>query len=440
LKRFDILVIGSGMGGMCAAARLAHEGYRVLVIESQARIGGRCSTWCHEGFKLTTGVVGIERCGIVEGFFHSLGLPFDVRPADDLCYLIDGKPVAVTTRGGMRRLLTASGGDTMEVDRVMEAIARGLKWQAPSSDLTLKEWLGKYIRDGRLEHIFQTLVSVPLMAGMEDISAAAFFDFIRNLKRVPRFGYAPGGAIALPEALEGHILKHHGEVWTQAEAIGIRIENHAARGARIRHLDREKTVAASAVISNIGPKKTARLAGRKNLDRDERHILDKRLRPARSICLQIATDEPLLTRNHLWVTGCRRISRLHQPTAVCPELAPTGRHLIVAMATVPWADQPLDLDAEVAICRNDLAGLFPGFWDKAEILSADSYSGDRPAMHAWPGRDAPIKTSVINLYNVGDGVKSPGLTGLPAVVDAAKQCATDVCQRINLIKSLAAAS
>ena len=109
VKRFDVLVIGSGMGGLCTAARLAEQGFRVLVIESAVRIGGRCSTYCRDGFKLATGVVGIERRGLVEDFFGSLGLPFDVRPADDLRILIGNKQVAVTRRGGMKRLLSAAG-------------------------------------------------------------------------------------------------------------------------------------------------------------------------------------------------------------------------------------------------------------------------------------------------------------------------------------------
>lgn len=440
MKQFDVLVIGAGMGGMCAAARLAHDGYHVLVVESLSRIGGRCSTRCHEGFRLTTGVVGIERDGIVEAFFNDLGVPFDVRTADDLCYLIDGKPVSVPPREGMKHLLAASGGEAREIDRVMNAIVRGLKWQPPSSDLTLRQWLAQYTRDDGLEQIFETLSTAALMVGVEELSAAAFFHFIDHLNRVPRFGYAPEGAIALPAALESHILKNQGEVWTRAEAKRIRIENGTARGALIYHLGKEEAVEASVVISDVGPHATARLAGPENLDLDELRILENRVRPARCICIQLAADHCPFEQTQLWVAGCRRIRRIYQPTRVCPELAPEGRHLIVVLAGVPWTSRGIDLEEETSICRIDLERLSPGLWERAERLAVEAFDGDRPAMHAWPGRDAPIRTSVINLYNVGDGVKSPGLTGLPAVVDAAEKCALDVRRRINLIQSSAAAS
>ncbi len=43
------VVVGAGLGGLATAARLAHAGYRVTVLERQAVPGGRrcsgCCTW-----------------------------------------------------------------------------------------------------------------------------------------------------------------------------------------------------------------------------------------------------------------------------------------------------------------------------------------------------------------------------------------------------------
>ena len=50
-KQVDVLVIGSGIGGMCAAAYLAHKGYEVLVTEALPRIGGHCSTFEYRRIK-----------------------------------------------------------------------------------------------------------------------------------------------------------------------------------------------------------------------------------------------------------------------------------------------------------------------------------------------------------------------------------------------------
>jgi phytoene desaturase len=51
----SVLVIGAGIGGIAAAARLAHHGYDVTVVEKGARPGGRCSRLVKDGHTFDTG-------------------------------------------------------------------------------------------------------------------------------------------------------------------------------------------------------------------------------------------------------------------------------------------------------------------------------------------------------------------------------------------------
>ena len=74
----------------------------------------------------------------------------------------------------------------------------------------------------------------------------------------------------------------------------------------------------------------------------------------------------------------------------------------------------------------DLRDLIPDFEKRARVLLAGCYQGDWPGMHAWPGRDLPNRTPIENLYNVGDGVKRPGMTALPGVVASAVHVVQDV--------------
>ena len=54
---YDIIIIGSGLGGITAASLLSRKGFKPLVVESRSRIGGRFSTFEYEGFKLPTGAI-----------------------------------------------------------------------------------------------------------------------------------------------------------------------------------------------------------------------------------------------------------------------------------------------------------------------------------------------------------------------------------------------
>src|SRR5688572_11475750 len=69
--RCDVLIIGAGLAGLTAAARLSAEGLRVTVLEARARAGGRVHT-------LSDGNIRVPLESGAE-FIHG-----DVKELDDL--------------------------------------------------------------------------------------------------------------------------------------------------------------------------------------------------------------------------------------------------------------------------------------------------------------------------------------------------------------------
>src|ERR1700674_2032845 len=52
---YDAVVIGSGLGGICSAALLGKRGYKPLVLERSATVGGRFSSLRHKNVMIPTG-------------------------------------------------------------------------------------------------------------------------------------------------------------------------------------------------------------------------------------------------------------------------------------------------------------------------------------------------------------------------------------------------
>src|SRR5438270_509274 len=97
---FDALVVGAGAGGLFTAARLAHHGYRTLVVERLDKLGGRASTDEVDGFKVNTGAIVIELGGITEQTCREVGAAFDIRePSPPILYRIGKKNVDITGGG-----------------------------------------------------------------------------------------------------------------------------------------------------------------------------------------------------------------------------------------------------------------------------------------------------------------------------------------------------
>lgn len=433
-KNCDVLVIGSGMGGLSAAALLSHAGYRTLVAERLPRIGGRCSTIEYKGFKCAAGAIGPEMGGLLEETFHQVGAEFDVRAAGPPSYLVNGKICDVPPKGGFRALFFTATSDQAEVERVMGAISGALSWMVPSETTSLRDWLLQYTQNESILGIFQAMVSATTMLNADELPAREYFLFLKKLRGYRGFGFCPRGTIALPQALAKVIEKHDGAVWTRSPAVQIITDKGIVCGARIDKEGQEIEVHASAVISNCGPKKTVDLVGREHIDKGYLKKLEENVRAVMLIAIQLASDKPLLDHNYLIVSGARRINALFQPTRVCPEIAPPGKHLLVAGGAPASTLPPLNAKAELDLCFQDLRDLLPGFEEQAEVLLTGTFHGQWPAMHAWPGDDMPQKTPIVNLYNVGDGVKTPGMIALPAVAETAQWVVEDIKKRLPAAK------
>lgn len=69
----NIVVIGSGFAGLCAAGSLAKDGHRVILLEKNNQIGGRARVWKENGFVFDMGPSWYWMPEVFENYFQKFG-------------------------------------------------------------------------------------------------------------------------------------------------------------------------------------------------------------------------------------------------------------------------------------------------------------------------------------------------------------------------------
>ena len=71
-----VIVIGSGFGGLAAAARLAAQGYAVKLFEKLDKLGGRAYVFEKNGFKFDAGPTVITAPFILDEIWQAASASF----------------------------------------------------------------------------------------------------------------------------------------------------------------------------------------------------------------------------------------------------------------------------------------------------------------------------------------------------------------------------
>ncbi len=408
--RFDTIVIGAGAGGLTAAARLVAAGRKVLVVEAADRLGGRASSEQIEGFTVNIGAIAIEKGGLFEETFAALDVPLDVRePNPATVFRIDGKFVNVT-KGGWGVLL---GGLTKQAARIGAKFSDARSGDLPEAKMTTQEWLAGYTRNKTVHALFRNLCAAIFAANSSEVPARAFLTYFAVKGAFKRFGFCPRGTVGLWNDLADGIKRRGGEIWLESPVAGLTIEHGLTTGVTVLRNGSPVHVQARSVISNIGPRATAKLPGAEALGAD--YVASTLAeRPAANIVINFATQTRLYDQPGLLTFGrTRRLCNMGELTATCPELAPPGWFLYVAYAVPIPAMGDFDQEAEIEASLQDLRDEFPAFAG-AKMLSIRVMRGDWPAQRACAGHDLPQATPLPNLWHVGDAVKDYGDGGTQA--------------------------
>ena len=268
-ERYGAIVIGSGLGGLTAAARLARAGVPVLVIERGTAVGGFATTFRRGDYTFEVslhemdapfqgaikrqmfeqlGVYGAVEFVKIPEFFRYLKGDIDLTVPHDAQGAIEAYAAKwPAERKGIRRFFDSIMGIMREIDRLPSS-PLGMTLALPVFPLLYPRvtFNQRTTVAGLLRHIRGEELKMALMANLgyyhdDPASASALFYSVAQGSYLSGGGYyIKGGSQKLSGHLARVVAENGGEVLTRHQVTRVIVEQGRAAGVEYARVSGEK--------------------------------------------------------------------------------------------------------------------------------------------------------------------------------------------------------
>ncbi len=393
----NIIVIGSGFGGLGAASRLLSAGHNVTILEKRDKLGGRAYVYEQNGFKFDGGptvitapflfddiwtAAGKKREDYVEfvpcdpfyRIFDHTGKSFDYNNDHEFTLNEIDKWSPEDKQGYEDFLATTKPifdkGFTELADKPFLKVSDMLK-VAPDlirlqSHKNVYKYVSQFIKNDFLRQCFSFH---PLLVGGNPFDTTSIYAMIHYLEREWGVHYALGGTGAIVNAFEQLITEQGGKIHLETEVDEILVTNGKATGVR---LGNGEIMEADTVVSNADVAFTY-----KNMikPKHRRKYTDRKIaRTKYSMSLFViyfGTDRQYREQglaHHNIILGPRYKALLddifdnkivaedfslylHMPTITDPSIAPDGHEGFYVLSPVPHLDSGTDWESFAPIYK-----------------------------------------------------------------------------------------
>jgi len=482
---YDVIIIGTGVGGTAAGAILAREGNKVLFIEKNARIGGACSYYTREGVHVDIGAHMFSRGnrGPFGEVQRRLGATQLIRfMMCDPLMRFKGPQLDITERFRLHTvprmyasLFRQAGIHAKEIPSLLNYMATPLVASDKRVDAlnsqNMQDFLESYTQNPAIFLFMSIMTGLYFVIPFWWASAGESLWCTKRAFRSLAPGYPKGGAVAVPRTFLDGARSFGAEVIENARVKHIRLQRGRAKGVETAD---GRFFESRAVISTTSLQDTVKLTGREHFPPSYRDHVQQIRGSMSAIQAKILLDRPVVQEGVL--VGVRdrrpsqeagfsgqdvrtmwedtiegRIPRLFSfycpvPTNFDPELAPHGKQLLTITTAVQLSGHSA-VDAQdkwIDAMLEALFDIYPHI--KNHIVWIDRFTNR--FLDRWLGKRGgpvistcqhtgqvgrlrhPNHTPVPGLYVAGDCAGARGI-GTELACQSGIECADTILQAMS---------
>lgn len=291
--KYDAIIIGTGIGGAAVGALLAHSGQKVLLLEKNDLIGGRCTSYEREGFTIDVGMHNyLGNTGPIGDILRQVGMP------DAIEWITLGR--AILQFGDKRTIFSRKTMLEIVPESERENLSRLFTHavEMPEEELeklwyvTVSDWVDTFTKDPMAHAFMDNFVSQYVCIGADVASTAEFLKAFRHVMVTRVMSYPKGGNVSIPKAFISAAQKYGGEVKLKAPVEKVLIENGAAVGVRLKDGSEFR---APVIISNADIKTTVKkLVGEEHFPSDYVERINNLTHSAGAVTLKVCLKEKVI--------------------------------------------------------------------------------------------------------------------------------------------------
>jgi phytoene dehydrogenase-like protein len=270
---YDVIIMGSGIGGLTAGAFLAKQGMRVAVLEQHFQPGGCAQSFSRRGYRFDSSIHSVSMAdnGFICGLLKELGVRDSITTVPnsstarimgpEVNYVLPADFAALT--GSLVKDFPAEKKSVPELLSDMKrmfavykgGIVKGNKPAAPAGRAEIvratqsyRDYIESFIRDDKLRYLFGAIWP---FGGSTPAYAPVYNALIFIAHALEGSHYIKGGFSQLASALCRVIINNDGEVKTKWRVSGMDVDS--AKTVRAVFNAAGDELSAETFISNVSP-------------------------------------------------------------------------------------------------------------------------------------------------------------------------------------------